>query len=257
MSTWSDLQREIEAWETADQTLTMWWRDDDAATTTPALDKLLNITTFHDVPVALAAIPAHATPDLAKALEQHPNTTILQHGFSHTSHATTGEKKTELGDHRPIEQVLSELSDGRAILQQLFRNPPPVLVPPWNRISPDVSRALPGIGISGLSTFGARARSTTGLTVANTHADIIDWRGTREFAGVEHTLRQLVAHLAARRANTVDPVETTGLLTHHLVHDDDCWQFLDDLFTLTARHPVVEWLGADEIFNMSRQAEIR
>ena len=32
-----------------------------------------------------------------------------------------------------------------------------------------------------------------------------------------------------------------GLLTHHLVHDEAAWIFLDAFFAATARHPACRW----------------
>jgi hypothetical protein len=37
-------------------------------------------------------------------------------------------------------------------------------------------------------------------------------------------------------------------LTHHLVHDDAGWRFLERLFEATATHPAVRWLAAEAIF---------
>ncbi len=48
--------------------------------------------------------------------------------------------------------------------------------------------------------------------------------------------------------SAVDPDEPTGLLTHHLEHDEPCWAFIDRLLEETRGHPAVRWLSAEEIF---------
>ena len=110
---------------------------------------------------------------------------LLQHGYAHTNHAPPGDKKIELGPHRPAMFVLGELGTGRLALERLFGSRVlPVLVPPWNRIAPALVPTLPEIGYRGLSAFGPRAapRPGPGLLQVNTHIDLIDWK-TRRLRG--------------------------------------------------------------------------
>jgi hypothetical protein len=131
----------------------------------------------------------------------------------------------------------------------------PVLVPPWNRIAPELTRALPKLGLTGLSTYGARQVSAPvpGLTQANTHVDIMRWDAPRGFLGEPEALDLLCGHLQARRlaaadGTGVDPTEPTGLLTHHLAHDEDAWEFLERVLPLLARHPATRAVTASEVF---------
>ncbi len=249
MTTWHDLQTELDTWLEIDRVATLWWRDDDAVDVTPALEAMTARATSYDIPVALAVIPAYASPELAKLTRRQALTTVLQHGLTHTNHEPPSHKKAELADHRPTREVLQDITEGARLLASVMPQALPVLVPPWNRIAASVTCQLSTIGIQGLSTFQPREESPSALIVANTHVDIVNWRGTRGFTGVAATLTQMILHLSARRKKTVDPVEPTGILTHHLIHDDECWQFLDDLFTLTRNHPAVQWLSAHEIFH--------
>ena len=149
------------------------------------------------------------------------------------------ERKMELGPHRPADIVVAELAVGWDRLESLFGAAlKPILVPPWNRIAPYLVRMLPELRYAGLSTFGARprARPVAGLIQANGHLDIIDWPGTRRFIGAGPALTTLIGHLAERRTGKVpDPTEPTGLLTHHLAHDDGAWAFVEDLLARTMR----------------------
>jgi len=244
---WTELRAELDRWVVAGRRARFWWRDDDAVAPTPALDRLLALAARHGRWIALAVIPAGAEPALADRLSDAP-ATVIQHGWAHRSHAPAGEKTAELGDHRPAEAVLAELAAGRERLQALFGGRfRPVLAPPWNRIGPQVRARLGEAGLAVLSGFGARG-AVPGLTQVNTHADPIDWRGGRGFAGINRALAPILRHLADRRSGTADPEEPTGLLTHHLAHDDEGWIFLDGLLSILTRHPATAWPDARSLF---------
>ena len=68
MSTWQDLADEAARWQEAGRTADLWWRDDDAADAGPELDRLLAIQRDTGAPLALAVVPARATPALADRL---------------------------------------------------------------------------------------------------------------------------------------------------------------------------------------------
>ena len=246
---WQAFRDELDLWAEAGQTATLWWRDDDATEDTPDLRRLLDVA--GDTPITLAVVPQPATEGLAAALAPKPSVTPVQHGYGHLNHAPADEKKMELGGHRPADIVAAELAMGADRLQRLFGAAYlPVMVPPWNRIAPHLVPYLAELRYLGLSTYGARGRAqpVAGLQQVNCHGDLIDWPGTRGFVGDAVVLGDLTAHLAARRAGTSDDGEPTGLLTHHLAHDEACWTFLAQLLQETADHPAATWLGARDIF---------
>ncbi|HXH03102.1 MAG TPA: polysaccharide deacetylase family protein [Candidatus Competibacteraceae bacterium] len=249
MSTWDGLRRELDAWGESDRCATLWWRDDDAQAPSPALGRLLALHRDFAVPLALAVIPAALDPALTLSLD--PDCSVLQHGYAHTNHASSGEKKCELGAHRPLETVLAELMAGRRILERGFPERwLPVLVPPWNRLAAELPARLPGIGLHGLSSHTPRrAREPfPGLIQANTHVDPVDWRGQGGFVGTEAALAQAVLHLRRRRLGEVDGAEPTGLLSHHLVHDAATWAFLERFLAVTTAHPATCWLAPAQVF---------
>lgn len=249
MSPWQRLSAELDQWQALGRAATLWWRDDDAVTATPALEKLLGLQRRHGVPLALATIPAQVQEALACKLEHHPQIAVLQHGYAHANHAGKGERATELGAQRPREVVVEELQKGWRNLRALFAHRLlPVMVPPWNRISPGLYPDLYGLGYRALSCFSPRSHAELdcGLLQSNCHADLIDWRGGRRFRGEDPTLEQICDHLQARRQGRADATEATGILSHHLAHDDDCWRFLDTLLDRCNRHPGARWLEADE-----------
>jgi peptidoglycan/xylan/chitin deacetylase (PgdA/CDA1 family) len=213
---------------------TFWLRDDDATVPTGALDRLLEMTARHGVPVTLAVIPAGSGQALADRLAGAAGVTVAVHGWAHRNHAGPGEKKQELGTHRPAATVLDELSRGLRHLQGLHRGQfAPVLVPPWNRIHADVVQGLPGIGYAALSVFGPEKPAP--LQVVNTHVDLIDWRGTGRVKPLDTVLSETV--LALGRGAPV------GFLTHHLIHDAAAWEVLDRLLALAPNGADARWPG--------------
>jgi len=227
--------------------LPFWWRDDDAARPTPELRRLLDLRRQTGIPLALAVIPAEAGADLADALAGDTNIAVLQHGFSHVNHANSGEKKSEFPAHRASADAIASLKLGRQRLQDLFgRALRPVLVPPWNRISPNLLPHLPRLGLHGLSAYRTRSDpwAAPGLMQVNTHLDPINWKDGAGFIGEYAALAPIAAHLQAFDVHQ----EPVGLLTHHARHDAPGWAFLADFITAIAGHPGAVWVDVDQAF---------
>ena len=242
MSAFAPLLQELDLWQQAGQTANLWLRDDDAVEPSPALDQLLKRSAACAVPVVVAAIPMLATKALAKRLAEEPLAVVWQHGIAHNNNAAHGQKKQELVDASP--HMLQGLKDGQLRLQRLFFGQArAVLVPPWNRIAPGLIPHLSEIGFAGVSTYQPRQSPFAGAGVwrVNTHIDVIDWRNGRKFKGTSRAYNEITAHLAARRTGEADPIEPTGILTHHLVMEDCAWAFLSDLFVRTNSHPAARW----------------
>lgn len=249
MSGWSALIRELDLWGETGKSADFWWRDDDAHQPTPALDRLAE--TAKGAPIGLAVVPAKLADGLSQAIDKYSNMAVLQHGYSHQNHAGPKDAKIELGPQRPLAHTLGDLATGWARLEAVFgARALPVLVPPWNRLAPGLIPLLPEIGYRGLSTYGARNRPEpiANLAQVNTHVDIIDWGGSRGFLGDDAVLGRAVDFLARRRAGQIDADEPTGILTHHLVHDDACWAFLARLVALIESHGAARWRRPADLF---------
>lgn len=234
-----ELLAELDACAKAGQRVTLWLRDDDAVAVTPALERLLALILQWDVPAVLAVIPALAEPGLAVRLGELGPVRVAPHGFAHRNHAGPGEKKQELGPHRPAATVLDEIGTGFDRLKDMFPDQTvPMLVPPWNRIAPDLLPHLPRLGLRCLSAFSNQFphQPAPGLVQVDCQLDIIDW-SERSSHPPELLARRLAAVVHHRR-----PVQAPiGILTHHLVHDEAAWGFLANLLRLTARHEAVTW----------------
>ncbi|ACL61964.1 glycosyltransferase [Methylobacterium nodulans] len=242
---WSPLDEALARLAGAGRTLTLWWRDDDACAHTPALDRLLALSRRTGVPVALAAIPGRAAPSLAARLAAEDEIDCLVHGLIHENHAPAG-KKAELGPHRPPALLEDEARRALALARARFGRPPlPVLVPPWNRIAPELPPALPGLGYRGFSAFGLRGPALPGLIQVNTHIDPVAWHAPGRGLVDPAVLLPRAAETIGQAAERDEPV---GLLTHHLVQDAATWAFCAALLERLTRHPIVGIARAAALF---------
>ena len=216
------------------QPLALWWRDDDAVQPSEPLDRLLQMTAEAGADLTLAVIPApwdgpRTGRALAARLDDQPHVRVAVHGWSHQNHAAPGAKSQELAAHRPLPQMRDQLRDGLALLQDLHGpRALPLLVPPWNRIAPDLLPHLARDGFAALSTFGPET-PVPGLAIVNTQLDVIDWHGGRSLRDPDALWRDLAQLAGSGRAHV-------GLLTHHLVHDAAIWDFLQDVIALAAQN---------------------
>jgi peptidoglycan/xylan/chitin deacetylase (PgdA/CDA1 family) len=245
---WAPVREELARWQVAGLKARLWLRDDDAIAVTPALERLVRMSAEHGIRPLIASIPAHATRELAAYVAGQAHVEIAVHGWQHTNHAPPGTKAQEFPPHRPREIIVEELTQARDRLSAVFGGKVvPSYVPPWNRIAADIAALLPELGFRAVSGFGHKPLfdGSPPLAEINTHVDIIDWRGTRGGRDPAWLAQDLARELALAREQS--PSLTIGILTHHLVHDDLAWVFLDELFAETAGHPAVRWCSASEM----------
>ncbi|MHA1564811.1 MAG: polysaccharide deacetylase family protein [Alphaproteobacteria bacterium] len=244
---WAALTEELDNWAAAHRQATFWWRDDDAALATAPLAQLIALAVRTEVPLALAVIPKNMAEDLGTCLAGASGVSVIQHGFAHINHARQkGRGAWELGADRPPATVFADLTSGYEILHRTFANRfVPLLVPPWNRIDAAITKGLPAVGIHALSTFGPRraAAPAPGVIQINAHCDPVKWKGGAHFTGTARAIDDLVGHLRDRRMGSADADEPTGLLTHHLELDADCWAFVEAALTHIASHSAARWLS--------------
>ena len=222
---WTPLRTALAACRRDGVALPFWWRDDDAVSATPALDRLAEMAAQAGLPVHLAIIPAHADETLARDMDTQVLIPVV-HGWAHADHSEGTDKKSEFLTERgnAVPEAAKAIEQMRALFGTELR---PMFVPPWNRINGQVIAALPAQGYTALSTFGPRSavHAAPGLVQINTHIDPIWWKGTRDLAEPAQLIAQAAHHLDARRTGDEDATEPFGFLTHHLVHTDAIWAF--------------------------------
>lgn len=242
---WAALAAELDLWAAEDRQACFWWRDDDTAKPSPALDRLLELQTGTATPLALAVIPALAEAGLSERLAGLSDVVALQHGYAHHNHATAGDKKSEFPVTRPLRVRLADVRHGQEILAAKFpaQSLLPVFVPPWNRMAPDMQSGLAELGFSVVSAFKPRERywAAPGLAWLNTQLDPIDWHGNDNPAAATACLQVATDLLRAMRGGAT-PLQPVGFLTHHLRHDDFLWKFTAEFIATVAAHPACRWL---------------
>lgn len=247
---WRSLADEIARWRDSGRAAEFWWRDDDATRPTPALARLLALARRTGAPLALAVIPMQAESGLYDELGA--GVAVIQHGSDHRNRAAAEEKKSEFAAAEPPQLACERLALARERLAaSASARFVPVLAPPWNRLPEELIRHLAAAGFTGLSRFGVRAVASpaAGLRQVNTHVDLVAWRAGRGFIGEEAALGAAVRHLAAKREGRADAGEPTGWLSHHAVHDEATWAFLERLFETMRPAPGLRWPGAQELFH--------
>ncbi|MBX9876533.1 MAG: glycosyl transferase family 28 [Thermoleophilia bacterium] len=239
---WRPLRAALDRAADGGRSVPIWWRDDDAVAASPALDRLLRLSETFAVPILIAAIPAGTEPSLDQCLVAAPLARAAVHGLSHADHAPAGSKPAEFGAHRPLATLRTEAAEALRRARRAFAPDRllAVFVPPWNRLSADLARALPGLGYAGLSAVPCAA--VPGLVRADIHLDPIDWRGTRSLVDPDGLVARLIR---AIEGNTPGPL---GLLSHHRVHDAAIWGFLEALLDQVRTHPATAIRDPRDLF---------
>lgn len=225
MKLFAEVDTELDLWRALGLRPRFWLRDDDATDTSERLDRLIALIRRFDMPLLLAVIPAEATETLAERLAGEPLVRPCVHGYTHRNHMPEGQKAMELAG-READEVLCELKAGRRRLLELFSGRlSGFLVPPWNRIAPEVAGRVHECGFTALSTSSWRKTGTI-LPELNTQIDIMDWSRGRIGHRLEAIAAEVLRRLRQARAHGGAPL---GILTHHLVHDETAWETLESL----------------------------
>ncbi len=244
------IRRELDRVAEAGRRVDVWWRDDDAVRDGPALDRLLRVANRTGLPAALAVIPALVEPSLVERVREEHGVGILVHGLSHADHAPADAKAAEFGAGRPRRDLARDAAAALALTVAAFGDRAlPVFVPPWNRIDRGFAATLPGLGFEALSAFGETADSGSAPRI-DTHLDPVDWRGSRGLVPAETIAAALRRALAAG-------ARQVGLLSHHLVHDEELWSFCEGFAVLAASHPATRPVSIVDLLRVVRPSSPR
>jgi len=232
------LEPEIRRWRREGLRPKLWWRDDDARAPSLALDRLLSAAQAR--PLALAVIPGPDLGRLAARLGQARNVRVGQHGVDHVNKSAAGRPPSEYAGSAGPAEMKATILAARAELVRAGL-PPDFFTPPWNACQPGLGEALSASGFALLSA-GPEKPADIGLPYQSSDVDLLRWRGGPRFRGGVRIATALAKALRRRRlARAWD--RPVGLLTHHLVHDDPTWRFLDWMIGFADRH--FDWIGVD------------
>lgn len=235
------LLAELEALRAAGRRGRFWLRDDDAVVPSPELDAFLALIARQGVPATLAVIPRDTGPELAERLRGIAGISVAVHGWAHRNHAPEGAFRSELGLDRPLAAVLAEAQAGREKLAGLYgARFLPVMVPPWNRIAPEVAAALPAAGYVAVSHGG---RPERGWPIAQANIQVAPFN--RRLRPPAEGGPAMVAQIARWLCKSGDA--TVGINTHHLVLPGLAAAFVETLIALTRRDGLAEWIGLPEL----------
>lgn len=243
MANWQTIDEELSHWEHPAE---LWWRDDDAIANTPELQLIIALSEQYSVPLHLAVIPEHLEVSLVDELAARHQIYALQHGLSHQNHAHPEQRKIEMGGTQSLTELQQKLSAMRQQLSEQFKdNYLDIMVPPWNRIEDPVRALLPEIGYQRLSVLGVPKPDNI-IPEVNVHIDIIDWK-QHSFVGEEQVLSALLKNLRQRRIDNTYNKEPTGLMTHHLQHNQACTDFLARFFADCTTRKTLKWIGGSQL----------
>lgn len=135
----------------------LFFRADDIGVGGQAFDALCRLFRHHQVPLALAVVPAW----LSEARQERlfgaaPMEESLwgwhQHGWRHINWERTGRKKSEFGEDRSADRQHSDILKGCEKMASLFGpHFTPVFTPPWNRFSAATLKVLRALQFAGIS----------------------------------------------------------------------------------------------------------
>jgi len=238
---WNLISNELALWRRDGLRPKVWWRDDDVTRPSRNLDRLLELRRLRDASLALAAIPANTTSELASRLRGEPDVHILVHGLDH-SNRVNGFPKSEF----PAECAdgASRAGTGLKMLQSLFDEESvlPIFVPPWYACGLDTEMGLRKEGFLAISKWGLAATQPPleGVKRINVHIDLMVWPPRPTLASPENLIHQIAEQFRLRRETAGLAQEPFGINTHHDCHDEPTWRFLDQLLGHLAEFEILE-----------------
>lgn len=262
---WNDVSRELGRWADLGLRPRFWLRDDDACEMTSALARLRDVAQQYDINIGLAVIPGKVQQSLLDALAVSTRMFYpMCHGWMHTDYGPPGEPE-EFGSRRPFSALRSDATLAYRTFSDYFGENHVIFVPPYNRIAAPLVRALPDIGFAAVSVWpgfyertllrldsrlpwmpAVKMPQRVAIPRLDVHVDVIDWkRGTaRDTIAVA---AQVVGQLRLRRRGFLPSDYPIGILTHHLVHDENIWTLCDDLLKFLRAHDAVDFLAAGSL----------
>ncbi len=229
LDNWKErLTQAIEQWA-GNNTPNIFFRADDIGVGSCAFDALCRLFRTHEIPLALAVVPAWLSGTRCEWLFRcAPLEERLwgwhQHGWRHVNWQRTG-KKSEFGDHRALEKQIRDITQGQQKMLDTFgEHALPVFTPPWNRISSPTIKVLQQLGFKGISMEMAIPRSLKPAVTMKSFRVQLDLH-TRKAVNGEEDYNKLVEELVALLSKR----EPIGIMIHHQRMTIFAFEFLNEL----------------------------
>lgn len=233
------LRQFLDAKEAQEQNLHLFLRDDDVDVDEDSLKHLLDLALARNAPMNLEIVPGRLTPACTAILKNalrahHALLSLDQHGWMHSNHESEG-RKCEFGPSRSYTQQLSDIAQGKAILEATFEELFfPAFTPPWNRCTKDTYDALDELGFQVFSKDRGKERlAEHRFTEISTTLDLYTWKEGPRMKSPSDIVTMLIEQL--------DTLPIVGLLLHHKVMTRAAFRFLDQVLCELRRCPMVRF----------------
>lgn len=240
---WEDLLTKAIGKSSVSHRPTVFFRADDVGAGGRAFEALCKLFRGHQVPLAMAVVPAWLSDARKKHLFEaapleEPLWSWHQHGWRHVNWQKTGEK-SEFGEHRPFEKQWRDIWQGRRKMKECFRTcMTDVFTPPWSRLSSATLRVLEQLGFKGVSMgtgFPRSTKSVSGLRNLRTLLDLHE----RESKDPASDFRSLLGEISS----LLSKKEILGITIHHHRMNLFAFEFLDQLILLLDRQAQCRFVG--------------
>ena len=248
------LRQFLDAKEAEGHDVHLFLRDDDVDEDEDSLKQLLDLALARGVPMNLEIIPGRLTAAGTAVLKNtlradHALLSLNQHGWMHSNHEPEG-RKCEFGPSRSFTQQLTDIAQGKAILESTFEELfYPAFTPPWNRCTTDTYRALEELGFQVLSKDRGKDRlDEYRFREISTTLDLYSWKEGARMKSPDDIVHTLIGQLEA--------LPLVGLLLHHKVMTKDAFRFLDQLLCELTRHSVVRFHTFRTVLPLSQESQV-
>lgn len=210
----------------------LFFRADDIGAGGRAFEALCQLFRHHNIPLALAVVPAWLTDIRADQLfAAAPLEERLwgwhQHGWRHVNSQLTGEK-SEFGEQRPAEKQWRDICLGLEKMTEIFgERLVPVFTPPWNRLPIATLRILQELNFKAVSItkpFPSTIIPGIGLKNLRIQLDLHTRKAKDGSTDFLNLLNEL-SNLATKK-------EPFGIMLHHQRMTLFAFEFLNELLHL-------------------------
>jgi hypothetical protein len=221
----------------------LFFRADDIGAGGRPFQALCQLFRSHQIPLAMAVVPAWLTGVRAKQLFaaaplDEPLWGWHQHGWRHVN-CQRNEEKSEFGEQRPAEKQWRDIRMGLKKMTEVFgEHFVPVFTPPWNRLPAATLRILQKLDFKAVSMtkpFPSSIRSSIGLKNLRIQLDL----HTRKEKNADADFLALLGELSA----LITKKEPVGIMLHHQRMPPFAFEFLNELLHLLKHKVAARFLS--------------